>query len=114
MNTITHDIFVTVVPSKNFCKQMQRQARSMKMFKLIAVGAMALAAATEVERRKLEEQVYQLSVRVKKLERSEGEYTKRKGDLSCTIRSHLAIRTHGTIGGLSPLPVRYSIHLRKR
>lgn len=58
MNTITHDIFVTVMPSKNFCKQMQRQARSTKMFKLIAVGAMALAAATEVERRKLEERVY--------------------------------------------------------
>ncbi len=36
--------------------------------------------------------------------------TKEEGDLSCTIRSHLAIRTHGTIGGLSPLPVRYSIH----
>ena len=68
MNTITHDIFVTVMPSKNFCKQMQRQARSTKMFKLIAVGAIILAAATEVERRKLEEQVYQLSVRVKKLE----------------------------------------------
>ena len=63
MNTITHDIFVTVMPSKNFCKQMQRQARSTKI----------LAAATEVERRKLEEQVYQLSVRVKKLERGEGE-----------------------------------------
>ena len=73
MNTITHDIFVTVMPSKNFCKQMQRQARSTKMFKLIAVGAMVLAAATEVERRKLEEQVYQFSVRVKKLERGEGE-----------------------------------------
>lgn len=71
MNTITHDIFVTVMPSKNFC--MQRQARSTKMFKLLAVGAMVLAAATEVERRKLEEQVYQLSVRVKKLERGEGE-----------------------------------------
>jgi hypothetical protein len=71
MNTITHDIFVTVMPSKNFCKQMQ--ARSTKMFKLIAVGAMVLAAATEVEHRKLEEQVYRLSVRVKKLERSEGE-----------------------------------------
>ena len=70
MNTITHDIFVTVMPSKNFCKQMQRQARSTKMFKLLAVGAMVLAAATEVERR---EQVYQLSVRVKKLERGEGE-----------------------------------------
>ena len=53
MNTITHDIFVTVMPSKNFCKQMQRQARSMKMFKLLAVGAMVFAAATEVERRKL-------------------------------------------------------------
>nr|DAX33574.1 MAG TPA: hypothetical protein [Caudoviricetes sp.] len=52
---------------------MQRQARSTKMFKLLAVGAMVLAAATEVERRKLEEQVYQLSVRVKKLERGEGE-----------------------------------------
>ena len=63
MNTITHDIFVTVMPSKNFCKQMQRQARSTKMFKLLAVGAMVLAAATEVE----------LSVRVKKLELSEGE-----------------------------------------
>ena len=71
MNTITHDIFVTVMPSKNFCKQMQRQARSTKMFKLLA--AMVFAAATEVERRKLEEQVYQLSVRVKKLERGEGE-----------------------------------------
>lgn len=73
MNTITHDIFVTVMPSKNFCKQMQRQARSTKIFKVLAVGAMAIAAATEIKRRKLEEQVYQLSVRVNKLERSEGE-----------------------------------------
>lgn len=73
MNTITHDIFVTVMPSKNFCKQMQRQARNTKIFKVLAVGAMAIAAATEIKRRKLEEQVYQLSVRVNKLERSEGE-----------------------------------------
>lgn len=73
MNTITHDIFVTVMPSKNFCKQMQRQARSTKIFKVLTVGAMAIAAATEIKRRKLEEQVYQLSVRVNKLERSEGE-----------------------------------------
>ena len=61
------------MPSKNFCKQMQRQARSMKMFKFDCGRVMALAVATEVERRKLEEQVYQLSVRVKKLERGEGE-----------------------------------------
>ena len=73
MNTITHDIFVTVMPSKNFCKQMQRQARSAKIFKVLAVGAMGIAVATEINRRKLEEQVYQLSVRVNKLERSEGE-----------------------------------------
>ena len=38
MNTITHDIFVQVMPSKNFCKQMQRQARSTKMFKLLGRG----------------------------------------------------------------------------
>ena len=73
LNKLLKTIFVTVMPSKNFCKQMQRQARSTKMFKLIAVGAIVLAVATEVERRKLEEQVYQLSVRVKKLEHSEGE-----------------------------------------
>jgi len=28
MNTITHDIFVTVMPSKNFCKQMQNPSYS--------------------------------------------------------------------------------------
>lgn len=51
MNTITHDIFVTVMPSKNFCKQMQRQARSTKMFKLIAVLVQlsVLDAATNME-----------------------------------------------------------------
>ena len=45
MNTITHDIFVTVMPSKNFCKQMQRQARSTKMFKLLAARTIAPTAS---------------------------------------------------------------------
>ena len=40
------------------------------LFRSIAAGC---AILSEIERRKLEEQVYQLSIRVKKLERSEGE-----------------------------------------
>ncbi len=54
MNTITHDIFVTVMPSKRISRPLtsrcKRQAKTQKMFKLLAVGAMVLAAATEVER----------------------------------------------------------------
>ena len=73
MNTIIHDIFVTVAPSKNFAKQLRGLNRSTKFTKLLAIGAIALAAASDAERRRLEEQVYQLSVRVKKLERGEGE-----------------------------------------
>jgi hypothetical protein len=73
MNTITHDIFVTIMPSKDTCEQIRRLAHSTKVCKVLAVGALALTALTEMERRKLEEQVYQLSVRVKKLEHGEGE-----------------------------------------
>ena len=40
------------------------------MLALVSVGC---AIWSEVERRKQEEQIYQLSVRVKKLERGEGE-----------------------------------------
>lgn len=40
---------------------------------ILSMAALGLAVWSEVERRKQEEQVYQLSVRVKKLEQSEEE-----------------------------------------
>lgn len=73
MNTITHNILVTVAPSKKFQNQLRKQTRNARGFKVLAVAAIICAVASEVERRKLEEQVYKLTVRVKKLEHSEGE-----------------------------------------
>lgn len=73
MNTITHDIFVTVAPPKNFAKQLRGLNRNTKFTKLLAIVTAVLALTSDAERRRLEEQVYQLSVRVKKLERGEGE-----------------------------------------
>lgn len=73
MNTITHNILVTVVPSKKFQNQLKKQVSSARGFKALAIAAIVCAVASEVERRKLDEQVYQLTVRVKKLEHSEGE-----------------------------------------
>lgn len=73
MNTITHNILVTVAPSKNFQNQLKRQARSTRTFKALAIVAIVCAITSEVERRKLDEQVYQLNIHVKKLERNEGE-----------------------------------------
>ena len=53
--------------------KLNKQSRSNKVFEAIAVIAAGCAILSEIERRKLEEQVYQLSIRVKKLERNEGE-----------------------------------------
>lgn len=73
MKNITHQVLVTVTPSKAFLAKLNKQSRSNRAFKAIAVIAAGCAILSEIERRKLEEQVYQLSIRVKKLERSEGE-----------------------------------------
>lgn len=51
-------------------KKLVKSARNMKILCFIAVG---YAIYTVIEYRKQEEQVYQLSVRVNKLEQSEGE-----------------------------------------
>lgn len=51
-------------------KKLVKSARNMKILYFIAVG---YAIYTAIEYRKQEEQVYQLSVRVNKLEQSEGE-----------------------------------------
>ena len=73
MKNITHQVLVTVTPSKAFLAKLNKQGRSNNVFKAIAVIAAGCAILSEIERRKLEEQVYQLSIRVKKLERSEEE-----------------------------------------
>lgn len=51
-------------------KKLVKSARNVKILCFIAVG---YAIYTAIECRKQEEQVYQLSVRVNKLEQSEGE-----------------------------------------
>ena len=51
-------------------KKLVRSARNVKILCFVAVG---YAIYTAIECRKQEEQVYQLSVRVNKLEQSEGE-----------------------------------------
>ena len=70
MKNITHQVLVTVTPSKAFLAKLNKQSRSNKVFEAIAVIAAGCAILSEIERRKLEEQVYQLSIRVKKLERA--------------------------------------------
>lgn len=73
MNKITHHILVTVAPSTKFLAQFKKQARRNKGVNALAVIAACCAIFSEIERRKLEEQVYQLTIRVKKLENGEGE-----------------------------------------
>lgn len=73
MNTITHDIFVHLVPSKELTNLFRKQTKGQRAMKILALVSVGCAIWSEVERRKQEEQIYQLSVRVKKLERGEGE-----------------------------------------
>ena len=54
-------------------KRLAKLARKNRSLTILAVTAIGYAIWSEVERRKQEEQVYQLSVRVKKLEYGEGE-----------------------------------------
>lgn len=55
--------------------KLARRSRTATVFAVavFAVAAIGCAVLSEMERRKQEEQIYQLTVRVKKLERSEGE-----------------------------------------
>lgn len=55
---------------EKFCNKLAGKNRRLTVLTMAAIGC---AVWSEVERRKQEEQIYQLSVRVKKLERSEGE-----------------------------------------
>lgn len=73
MSTITHDIFVHLIPSKELSNMFRRKAKGQRGLKMLALVSVGCAIWSEVERRKQEEQIYQLSVRVKKLERGEGE-----------------------------------------
>lgn len=73
MNTITHDIFVHLIPSKELTNLFRKQAKGQRGLKMLTLASIGCAIWSEVKRRKQEEQIYQLSVRVKKLERGEGE-----------------------------------------
>lgn len=54
-------------------KRLTKLARRNRSVSVLAIAAFGYAVWSEMERRKQEEQVYQLSVRVKKLEYGEGE-----------------------------------------
>ncbi len=56
-----------------FDRQIKKLAKSNHNLRLLSVVAVGFALYTAVECRKQEEKVYQLSVRVQKLERGEGE-----------------------------------------
>ena len=73
MNTITHDIFVHLIPSKELTNLFRKQVKGQRGLKMLTLVSIGCVIWSEVERRKHEEQIYQLSVRVKKLERGEGE-----------------------------------------
>lgn len=73
MNKFTHQVNVTVGPSKELIRQLKKQARSSSVFKALAVIGIGCATWSEIGRRKQEEEIYQLTVRVKKLERNEEE-----------------------------------------
>lgn len=73
MSKLTHQILVTVGPSKEFLNQLKKQTRSNRAFKALAIISIGCAIWSENGRRKQEEEIYQLTVQVKKLERSEGE-----------------------------------------
>ena len=73
MNTITHDIFVHLIPSKELTNLFRKQVKGQRGLKMLTLVSIGCDIWSEVERRKQEEQIYQLSVRVKKLERGEGE-----------------------------------------
>lgn len=73
MNKMTHQILVTVTPSKEVFNQLKKQTRSNRGLKALVVVSVACAIWSEVNRRKQEEEIYQLTIRVKKLERNEEE-----------------------------------------
>lgn len=70
MPEIRHHILVTLTPSKEFLSLTRKRSKNLKALAVLGVG---YAIWSEIERRKQEETIYQLSVRVKKLERNEGE-----------------------------------------
>ena len=55
-------------------KRLTKLTRRNRSIAVLAIAAFGYAVWAEMERRKQEEEVYQLSVRVKKLEYGEGEY----------------------------------------
>lgn len=73
MNEIIHRVFVTITPSEDFLKKLNRQTGHINGCKLLAAVSLGVAVLSEIECRKQEETIYQLSVRVKKLENREGE-----------------------------------------
>lgn len=56
-----------------FENQIKKLVKSNRNLRLLGLASIGLAVYTAVECRKLDEKVYQLSVKVQKLERGEGE-----------------------------------------
>lgn len=65
--------YVTVQLSKELRKLLKNQTKRTRTAYTAAICAYIIAIKTAVKCRKQEEAIYQLNVRLKKLERSEGE-----------------------------------------
>lgn len=66
MNTITHNIFVTIKPSKKLAKVNRRTM-------VLAVAGIGFAVWAEINRREQEEQIELLARKITNLEHGEGE-----------------------------------------
>lgn len=73
IGTLGDLVAVTNYNFRAFEKRITKLTRKNRTVTILAVIALGGAVLSELERRKQEEQVYQLSVRVKKLECGEGE-----------------------------------------
>lgn len=73
IGTLGDLVAVTNHNFRAFEKRIARLARKNRTVTVLAMAATGCAILSEMERRKQEEQIYQLHIRVKKLECSEGE-----------------------------------------
>lgn len=69
----TLHIFCDMVPSKELLTQLKKQRKSLRTLKTFSAILCTAAIISEVRQRNLKEELYRLSVRVKKLERNEEE-----------------------------------------
>ena len=75
-------------------KRLAKLTRRNRSVAVLAIAAFGYAVWAEMERRKQEEEVYQLSVRVKKLEYGEGEYEEREKRYLDTINKYEKSQQH--------------------